>query len=259
MPALEIERVYCLSDNYSWLLHEPEAGLTAVVDPAELEPVEAALSAKGWKLTHIFNTHHHGDHVGANLDLKSLHPGLTIIGPKADEARIPGIDTRVADGDKFGFGAHEVHVFDTPGHTRGHITFHIPSAQALFPGDTLFALGCGRLFEGTPQQMWSSLSKLLPLPDETRVYCAHEYTQSNAKFAVTVDPSNEKLAQRKSDIDAARSKGLPTVPSLLGEEKATNPFLRPDSPAIRAQLGFSAEEADWKVFEAVRAAKDNFR
>jgi len=259
MTALEIERVPCLSDNYSWLVHDPASGLTAVVDPAEQQPVEAALKAKGWSLHYIWNTHHHADHVGANTRLKASHAGLRIIGPKADEARIPGIDQAVADGDTFKLGGVEVRVFDTPGHTRGHITFHVPVADALFPGDTLFALGCGRLFEGTPQQMWASLSKLLPLPDATRVFCAHEYTQSNARFAVAVDSGNAALAARKAAIDDLRAKGIPTVPSTLGEEKATNPFLRPHDPALRAAMGLGPDAPDWQVFGAVRAAKDSFR
>ncbi|GAX77413.1 hypothetical protein CEUSTIGMA_g4859.t1 [Chlamydomonas eustigma] len=255
---MEIERVYCLSDNYSWLLHDPQAGTTAVVDPAEKTPVQEKLKSKGWTLTHILNTHHHHDHVGANLSLKKEYEGLCIVGPAADKDRIPGIDICVADGDVYKFGSRDVHVFDTPGHTKGHITFWIPSTKALFPGDTLFALGCGRLFEGDPQVMWSSLSKLLPLPDDTKVYCAHEYTQSNARFAVFIDPSNSALAKRKEEIDDMRSQNIPTVPSLLGEEKATNPFLRPFSDSIRSHLGLGSSVPDWQVFGVVRKAKDVF-
>ncbi|KAG1657953.1 hypothetical protein FOA52_004724 [Chlamydomonas sp. UWO 241] len=231
--------------------------MTAVVDTPEAGPIEHALTERGWKLTHIFNTHHHGDHTGGNLELKKRH-GLAIIGPRADAARIPGIDTQVGDGDTFQFGSAEVRVFDTPGHTRGHISFWVPGSKALFPGDTLFALGCGRLFEGDAKMMWSSLSKLIPLPDGTLVYCAHEYTQSNAKFAVTVDPHNAELAARKVAIDAARVNGLATVPSLLGLEKATNPFLRPFSEGIRTALGVPAGAEDWEAFRAVRQAKDKF-
>ncbi|GLC34674.1 hypothetical protein PLESTB_001236100 [Pleodorina starrii] len=256
--AMEVVRVPCLADNYVWLLREPSSGRTAVVDPAELHPVVSELERRGWSLDTILNTHHHWDHVGANEHLKRRFPGLQVVGPRADKDRIPGIDVQVGDGDSWQFGSLEVRVFDTPGHTRGHITFWVPQAGALFPGDTLFALGCGRLFEGSPRQMWSSLSKLLPLPDDTRVYCAHEYTAANARFAVTVDPTNTHLAERKARVDEARAKGEATVPSLLGEEKATNPFLRPGDSAIRQQMGMGPEAEDWQVFAAVRAAKDRF-
>lgn len=192
-----------LQDNYSWLLRCTD-GAVAVVDPAEVGPVVSALDRLGWRLTHILNTHHHMDHVGGNLMLKSKY-GATIVGPVADKDRIPGIDVALKDGDRYSLGDSELVCFDTPGHTRGHITFFFPEAKALFPGDTLFSLGCGRLFEGTPAQMWSSLSKLVVLDPETKVYCAHEYTQSNAKFAASVDPENEDLQRMKSDIDTKRS------------------------------------------------------
>eukprot|EP00878_Enallax_costatus_P013063 GHUV01013651.1.p1 GENE.GHUV01013651.1~~GHUV01013651.1.p1 ORF type:complete len:334 (+),score=59.86 GHUV01013651.1:37-1038(+) len=256
--AMEVVRVPALSDNYIWLLHEPKSGKTAVVDPAEAQPVTAALSQRGWNLDYIFNTHHHFDHTGGNLQLKKQFNGLQVVGPQADADRIPGIDIQVKDGDTWKFGSLEMRVFDTPGHTRGHITYWLPEAKALFPGDTLFALGCGRLFEGDPRTMWSSLSKLLPLPADTQVYCAHEYTQSNAKFAVTVDPNNTALQERKERIDDARSRGEPTVPSLLGEEFATNPFLRPSDVGIRSALKVDNSVPDWEVFGKIRAAKDRF-
>ncbi|GAB4821729.1 hypothetical protein N2152v2_008775 [Parachlorella kessleri] len=247
--ALQIERVPCLQDNYSWLVHEPAHNLTAVVDPAEVSPVLKALEAKNWKLTHIFNTHHHWDHTGGNAELKERF-ACTVVGPDADKARIPGIDVALKDGETYQFGAAQMHVFDTPGHTRGHITLWFPGAKVLFPGDTLFALGCGRLFEGTPQQMWTSLSKLIPLPPET---------QSNAKFAVHADPDNEELRKRKAEIDDLRSKGVPTVPSLLGQELRTNPFLRPDESAIRKALGIPEGASSWEAFGKIRQAKDSFR
>ncbi|EFJ49495.1 hypothetical protein VOLCADRAFT_74188 [Volvox carteri f. nagariensis] len=256
--ALEVVRVPCLSDNYVWLLREPTSGRTAVVDPAELHPVVSELERRGWVLDAILNTHHHWDHVGANLDLKRRFPSCDIVGPRADKDRIPGIEVQVGEGDSWHLGSLEVRVFDTPGHTRGHITYWVPQAGALFPGDTLFALGCGRLFEGSPRQMWSSLSKLLALPDHTRVYCAHEYTAANARFAMTVDPDNPQLADRKMRVDAARAKGEATVPSTLGEEKATNPFLRPGAPSVRKNMGLGPAAEDWEVFAAVRAAKDRF-
>lgn len=254
---MEVVRVPALSDNYIWLLHEPKSNLTAVVDPAEVEPVNKVLQERGWKLDYIFNTHHHWDHTGGNEALKAQH-NLQVVGPKADAARIPGIDVQLADGDVFNFGELEMRVFDTPGHTRGHVTYWLPEAKALFPGDTLFALGCGRLFEGHPEMMWSSLSKLLPLPRDTLVYCAHEYTQSNARFAVTVDPNNEALQKRKEAIDAARKKGEATVPSLLGDELDTNPMLRPHDAGIRAAVKADAGTPDWEVFGRVRTAKDQF-
>ncbi|PSC76082.1 hydroxyacylglutathione hydrolase [Micractinium conductrix] len=256
--VLQIERVPCLSDNYSWLLHEPSAGVTAVVDPAEVAPVVAAAERLGWTLTHILNTHHHWDHVGGNEELKKRF-GVTIVGPAADAARIPGIDVQLKDGDRYSLGAAELQCFDTPGHTRGHVTFHFPASKALFPGDTLFSLGCGRLFEGTPAQMWASLSKFAPLPGDTRVYCAHEYTESNARFAVHVDAGNEDLKRMHADITAKRARQEPTVPSVLDDERKCNPFLRPDSPAIRAALGVPADASNDVAFGAIRAAKDTFR
>lgn len=255
--VLQIERVPCLSDNYSWLLHEPQQGVTAV-DPAEAAPVLAALRSKGWNLTHIINTHHHYDHVGGNAELQREF-GCTVVGPAADHARIPGIQVQLKDGDRFQFGAAEMVCYDTPGHTRGHVTYHFPAAKALFPGDTLFSLGCGRLFEGTPAQMWASLSKLTPLPGDTLVYCAHEYTASNAKFAAHVDEGNEDLQRMKADIEAKRARGEPTVPSQLGDELKCNPFLRPDSPAIRSKLGVPEGASNDVAFGAIRAAKDTFR
>src|SRR5690606_4478715 len=191
-----------------------------------------------------------------NLVLKQ-RTGCKIIGPRADAKRIPGIDVGVGDGDVVAIGNHVATVYETPGHTRGHIVYHFAAAGAAFVGDTLFALGCGRLFEGTPQQMWSSLQKILRWPDETRIYCAHEYTQSNARFALTVEPDNEALRQRAATIDRLRAEGRPTVPSTLAEERATNPFLRPASPGLRAALGL-ADASDVEVFARTRALKDAF-
>lgn len=256
MP-LEIVQIPVLNDNYVYLLHELRSGAVGVVDPAVHEPVLAELNRRDWKLTHILNTHHHPDHVGGNMALKEA-TGCTIIGPQADAARIPGIDTVVADTDSIHLGQEVARVFDVPGHTRGHIAYWFADSQALFCGDTLFALGCGRLFEGTPAQMWDSLSKLRGLPDDTRVYCAHEYTESNARFAVTIEPGNETLHQRYHRIKEMRAAGKPTVPSTLGEEKATNPFLRPMSDNIRLHLGM-ADADDVAVFAETRRRKDSFR
>ncbi len=254
---LQIERVPALQDNYLWLVREPESGYVAIVDPADPVPVRAALKEKGWTLTHILNTHHHGDHVGGNLALKAEFD-CTIVGPGPDAARIPGIDVRVDDGDTYRFGAAEAKVFFVPGHTRGHIAYWFPEHAALFCGDTLFALGCGRVFEGTAEQMWGSLSRLRALPPETEVYCAHEYTQSNARFALTVDPQNEALRQRAAQIDRLRAQNIATVPSTLGEEKRTNPFLRADEPAVARAVGLEGADPV-RVFAEVRARKDVFR
>jgi len=256
MARIEVVQIPVLADNYVYLVREPETGSVGVVDPAVHEPVLAALAARRWTLTHILNTHHHGDHVGGNTALKRA-TGCTIVGPSADRARIPGIDVEVGDGDVYRFGAAEATVFDVPGHTRGHIAYWFADSDALFCGDTLFALGCGRLFEGTPAEMWSSLARLRGLPAATRVYCAHEYTQSNARFALTIEPDNADLRDRARAVDAARAAGRPTVPSTMAEERATNPFLRPESPEIRRRLRLESAGAV-AVFAEVRRRKDNF-
>ncbi len=256
MSRLDIKQIPVLNDNYVYLAHCPETGATAVVDPAVTGPVFDALDQTGWTLTHILNTHHHGDHTGGNLEIKA-QTGCTIVGPRADRDRIPGIDVEVGDGDTYALGKASAKVFDVPGHTRGHIAYWFEESEALFCGDTLFVMGCGRLFEGTPAQMVNSLAKFDALPDSTRVYCAHEYTQSNGRFALTVEPQNEALQSLMRDVDAKRRQGIPTVPSTLGQERATNPFLRPSSADIQATLGMpGADIVD--VFAEVRRLKDNF-
>ena len=254
--TLDIVRIPVLNDNYVWLMREPQSGAVAVVDPAVAAPVLAEAEKRRWKITHILNTHHHGDHVGGNREIKEA-TGCTIVGARRDRARIPGIDVEVDDGDRYRFGEAEAEVFFVPGHTSGHIAFAFRDQKALFCGDTLFALGCGRMFEGTPQQMWNSLARLRALPDDMRVYCAHEYTQSNARFAVTLETGNAQLLERARAIDAARGRGEPTVPSLLGEEKATNPFLRADVPAVQAAVGLAGKDPA-AVFAEVRHRKDVF-
>ncbi len=254
--TLEIVRIPVLNDNYVWLVREPQSGCVGVVDPAVAGPVLAEAEKRRWKITHILNTHHHGDHVGGNREIKEV-TGCTIVGPRRDRARIPGIDIEVDDGDRYRFGEAEAEVFFVPGHTSGHIAYAFREQKALFCGDTLFALGCGRLFEGTPQQMWTSLSRLRALPDDMKVYCAHEYTQSNARFAVTVESDNKRLLERSAAIDAARARGEATVPSLLGEEKATNPFLRADVPSVQSAVGLPGGDPV-AVFAEVRHRKDVF-
>ncbi len=256
MSALAIHMFPCLKDNYGYLLHDEESGATAAVDTPDAAEIAVQLDAKGWRLTHILNTHHHADHAGGNLELKRS-TGCTIVGPRADAARIPGIDVAVGEGDVVELGAHRATVFDTPGHTRGHIVYHFAAARAAFVGDTLFAMGCGRLFEGTPGQMWSSLQKILQWPDDTRLYCAHEYTQSNARFALTVEPQNRALQERAATVTELRAAGKATVPTTLAQERATNPFLRPQSRDLRATIDLT-NAADVDVFAKTRALKDAF-
>jgi hydroxyacylglutathione hydrolase len=254
--ALEIHQFPCLSDNYGFLIHEPSSGATATIDTPDVAPINAALEEKGWQLTHILNTHHHFDHAGGNEELKAKW-GCTVVGAANDAERIPGIDVRIADGDVYELGAARASVFEVPGHTSGHIAYYFAEDGAAFVGDTLFALGCGRLFEGTPNQMWTSLQKLMALPDDTVVYCAHEYTQANAAFALTVEPQNEALVARAREIDELRSQGIPTVPTTIGLEKSTNPFLRPASESLQATVGLTgASLVD--VFAETRKRKDSF-
>ncbi len=256
MSRLDVHQIPVLNDNYVYLAHCPETGATAVVDPAVAAPVMDAAKAKGWDITHILNTHHHGDHTGGNLEIKQA-TGCTIVGPRADAARIPGIDVEVGDGDSYTLGNAKAVVYDVPGHTRGHIAFWFEGSDALFCGDTLFAMGCGRLFEGTPAQMVNSLDKFKSLPPETRVFCAHEYTQANGRFALSVEPDNADLVQRMQDVDAARAKNIPTVPSTIGIELATNPFLRADSADLQKTIGMMGKDYV-TVFAETRQLKDNF-
>ncbi|HUI18859.1 MAG TPA: hydroxyacylglutathione hydrolase [Alphaproteobacteria bacterium] len=256
MSILEIALVPCLKDNYAYLLRDPATGAVGVVDPSEAAPVEAALSARGWTLTHILNTHHHWDHTGGNPALKAA-TGAVVVGPKADRERIPVIDVAVDEGETFMLGQAEARILFIPGHTRGHIAFWFPESKAVFCGDTLFAIGCGRTFEGTAAQMWHSLGKLKALPADTRVYCGHEYTQANARFALTVEPQNAALKSRARAVDAARAKGQPTIPSTIGEERATNPFFRADERSIAETIGLAGADAV-AVFAEVRLRKDKF-
>ena len=255
MP-LELVTVPCLKDNYAFLLHDGASGRTALVDAPEADAILAALDAKGWTLTDILITHHHGDPIEGVGALRAA-TGATVWGAAADAARLPPLDRAVRAGETLDVAGEPVEVLDVPGHTVGHIAFHFPDSGLLFTGDSLMALGCGRLFEGSPAQMWASLSAMAALPDATLVCSGHEYTQGNARFALTVDPENAALRRRAEAVDAARREGRPTVPSHLGEEKATNPFLRAGSAAIRAMLGMPhAQDVD--VFAQVRKLKDEF-
>jgi hydroxyacylglutathione hydrolase len=240
---LEIVQVPVLSDNYVYLAHDAGSGETAVIDPAVAEPVLAAAAARGWTITQILNTHWHPDHVGGNLAIVAA-TGAKVTGPAGEAARIPGIDRAVGEGDGVAIGGAIGRVIGVAAHTAGHIAYAFEADGVLFPGDTLFAMGCGRLFEGTPDDMFRALARLMALPDSTQVYCAHEYTQSNARFAVTVEPHNAALAARVAAVAARRAEALPTVPFSIGDERATNPFFRARSPA---ELGER------------RAAKDSFR
>ena len=255
-PELEVFMFPCLSDNYGFLIHDPVENLTATVDTPEVNAIEGALNQKGWQLTHIINTHHHYDHAGGNLELKKK-TNCTIIGPLQDKDRIPGIDLAIEHAQEFKFGSFEVKGFHTPGHTTGHMVYHFESEKIAFVGDTIFAMGCGRLFEGTPQQMLESLDLIMSWPDETMLYCAHEYTQTNAEFAITVDGKNEDLIKRKSEVEALRKDLIPTVPTQLQLEKKTNPFLRSDDHEIRLELGM-VESSRTEVFAEIRNRKDQF-
>ena len=223
MSDIQIHLFPCLSDNYGILVHDPASGRTASIDTPDGEEIARQCKVRGWSLTEIWNTHWHPDHTGGNMRLKARF-GVQIYGPGRIEGRIPGIDTKLGEGDTFDFGAHSVRVMETPGHTTEHIVFYLEAAGACFVGDTLFTLGCGRLFEGTPEQMWESFDKILSLPEETKLYCAHEYTLSNAKFAVTVDSDLPELQAVIATYESMRKRGEPTVPTTVAIERKTNPF-----------------------------------
>lgn len=254
--TLAIEQFMCRSDNFGVLAHDPASGETAVIDAPETAPILAAIERTGWRPTLLLVTHHHGDHVEGNLALKAKF-GLKIVGPEAEAAKIPGIDDTVKDGDGFAFGGETVEVIATPGHTAGHVCYHFPKSHVAFTGDTLFALGCGRLFEAKPPAMHASLTKLAALPLETTIYCGHEYTEANARFALSVDPTNSALKERAAEIVKLRADGKPTLPTTMMLEMATNPFLRAHDPVIRRNLGME-DATDEAVFAEIRKRKDIF-
>ena len=241
--ALEIVRIPALQDNYIWMAHDAASGETVVIDPAEAEPVLAEAARRGWRIDQIWNTHWHGDHTGGNAAIKAA-TGCTITGPAAEAAKIPTLDRHVAEGDTAAIGALAAQVLEVPAHTAGHIAYYLPEAGMAFVGDTLFAMGCGRLFEGTAAMMWTNMQRLGALPPETIIYCAHEYTQSNGRYARVAEPDNAAIAARMAEVDAARARGEPTVPTTIALELATNPFMRAGGAA---ELGRR------------RAAKDSFR
>lgn len=253
---IEIRQFPCLNDNYGFLIRDRATGAVATIDTPDANAINAALDAAGWRLTHILNTHHHWDHAGGNLALKDKW-GCEIIGPRAEAARIPGLDRAAGEGDVVLFGDSKAVVHDTPGHTSGHIIYHFADDGAAFVGDTIFAMGCGRLFEGTPAQMWASLKKIAALPPDTKLYCAHEYTQANASFALTVDPYNDDLHARAREVDRLRAQGVPTVPTTVARELATNPFLRAENQKLQSALGMTGAAAV-DVFAETRRRKDRF-
>lgn len=253
MP-LELLTIPCLDDNYAFLLHNAQTGDTLLVDAPEAEPIQDALDAQGWRLTDILLTHHHYDHVDG---LPFLRGSARVIGAAADAHRLPPLDLAVSEGDTVTICGEDAQVFDVSGHTIGHIALYFPTSGVVFTADSLMALGCGRLFEGTAAQMWDSMLKLRALPDDTRVCSGHEYTETNARFALTIEPDNADLISRVSDITAARAAGQPTVPSTLGVEKRTNPFLRADHPDLKSAIGLPDAPAD-HVFTAVRSKRDVF-
>jgi hydroxyacylglutathione hydrolase len=255
MPA-QTHLFPCLSDNFGVLLHDPATGATASIDAPEAAAVEKALAEKGWKLTHILVTHHHQDHTGGIAELKAKHK-CRVIGPRGEAAKIPTLDETVAEGDTIKMGSLSGRVLDTPGHTAGHISLVFDADKLAFVGDTLFSIGCGRVIEGTMEQMWNSLLKLRALPDDTKFFCGHEYTQANVKFALTIEPDNTALQARAKEVEQLRASGKATIPATIGAEKAENCFLRADVASVAAHLGMSGKPAA-EVFAEIRERKNKF-
>jgi len=253
MPA-QTHLFLCLKDNYGVLLHDPGQGTTAAIDAPEAAPIEAALKATGWRLTDILVTHHHADHTQGIAELKQKHR-CRVVAPHGEAAKIPLVDETVREGDKVRVGSLEGRVLETPGHTAGHISYVFPADKLAFVGDTLFSIGCGRVIEGTPEMMWQSLLKLRALPDDTRIYCGHEYTQANVRFAKTIEPANAVLGARAQEVDKLVAAHKPTIPSTMGAEKAANPFLRADVAEVAKSVGLSGQPA-WKVFAEIRERKN---
>lgn len=254
--ALVVEIFECLSDNYGYLIHDDVSGRTAAIDAPEAGAIDDALTRTGWTLSDIFITHHHADHTDGIAALKSAH-GARVTGPRAESGKIEGLDVLVAGGDTVAFGDLAFEIIDTPGHTLGHIAYYEPKGRHLFTADALFSLGCGRMFEGTPGPMWAGLVRLRGLPDDTLVYCGHEYSAANARFALSIDPNNTLLKARADEIARQRANGQFTIPVTLGEEKAANPFLRADDPAMAKLMKMEGADPA-EIFAAIRKAKDSF-
>jgi hydroxyacylglutathione hydrolase len=246
----------CLKDNFGVLLHDPQSGATAAIDAPEAAAVEAALAKTGWKLTDILVTHHHGDHTAGIGELKAHHK-CRVVAPRNEAARIAHVDETVGEGDTVQVGSLASRVIETPGHTAGHISYFLPADKLAFVGDTLFSIGCGRVIEGNPEMMWQSLLKLRALPDDTKFYCGHEYTDANIRFAKTVEPNNEALAARAQEVARQLAAGTPTIPATIGAEKAENPFLRADVAEVAQSVGLAGSPA-WKVFAEIRERKNRF-
>ena len=253
MPA-QTHLFLCLKDNYGVLLHDPANGATAAIDAPEAAPVETALKTTGWLLSDILVTHHHADHTGGIAELKERY-GCRVVAPRGEAARIPLVDATVREDDEVRVGALRGRVLETPGHTAGHISYFFPADKLAFVGDTLFSIGCGRVIEGTAEMMWQSLLKLRALPDNTRIYCGHEYTKANIRFAKTVEPVNAALKERETEVEKLLAAGQPTIPSIMRAEKAANPFLRADLPEVASSVGL-AGSPPWKVFAEIRARKN---
>jgi hydroxyacylglutathione hydrolase len=255
MPA-ETRLFLCLKDNYGVLLHDQESGATASIDAPEAAPIEAALKVTGWKLTDILVTHHHADHTGGILELKEKYK-CRVVAPAAEAETIPAVDLTVREGDKVLVGKLSGNVIETPGHTNGHVAYWFHADKLAFVGDTLFSIGCGRVIEGTPGMMWRSLVKLRDLPNDTEIFCGHEYTAANIKFARTIEPANAALIAREAQVKQQIAQGEPTIPVTIGDEKLANPFLRADQPAVAAGIGMAGKEPS-QVFAEIRARKNKF-
>jgi hydroxyacylglutathione hydrolase len=256
MTGLQIHQFPTRSDNYGVLVHDRATEATVSIDAPDAEEILAALHEKGWVLTHILTTHHHGDHTAGNTLLKRM-TGCSILGPAKEARSIPGIDVQVAQGDSVEVGSAKARVIETPGHTKGHVSYFFPQDELVFVGDTLFSIGCGRLLEGDAETMWHSLQKLMALPPQTRLYCGHEYTLANAKFALTIEPENAVLQARAAEVEALAARGEPALPTTIAQELDTNPFLRPSSPVIQKRLGMEGRPLA-EIFGAIRKRKDRF-
>lgn len=246
----------CLNDNFGVLVHDPESGATTAIDAPEATPIEAALKRAGWRLTDILVTHHHHDHTGAIEELKERHR-CRVVAPDAEAEGIPGVDQTVREGERVCVGSLEARVIETPGHTAGHVSYFFPADKLVFVGDTLFSIGCGRVIEGNAEMMWNSLTKLRELPDDTRIFCGHEYTLANIRFAKTIEPANAILAAREQEATRLIAENKPTIPSFMGDERAANPFLRADRPEVAEAVGLVGKPA-WQVFAEIRERKNRF-